>query len=162
MVKYCRSCGFLDQANLMCGLTGSAVSDPSAEFCSKHNHNPLTCAICNRFAPPEATVIMENDDVICFECYSHRGTCAICANAIGCEYETNPSPLPKVIQRTVQKGNMITVINVKNPTRIEETCKKGCSCFSEEFGCLRENNHCGAYKYITAEKFHEVRQTQKI
>jgi hypothetical protein len=33
----------------------------------------------------------------------------------------------------------------KIPSLVEITCKQRCSCFSEEYGCLKENGICGNY-----------------
>lgn len=43
----------------------------------------------------------------------------------------------KILKREIV-GNMQAVTNVCNPDIIEKTCKKGCSCFNEENGCMRD------------------------
>lgn len=92
--------------------------------------------------------IPDERHIICRDCKKTFGHCASCKNRSDCDFETNPSDIPKLIQKELRQGNMIQIMTVKNPSRIEITCKKGCPCFLEEFGCLKENNTCGNYKII--------------
>lgn len=84
---------------------------------------------------------------ICKLCASQSGTCDLCNERIHCEFETNPSPTPKVVTKQVQTNIGITVTQVTNPARIEETCKKGCVCWDKEYdACMRkEFATCGKY-----------------
>lgn len=76
-----------------------------------------------------------------------------------CEFETNPSTIPKVVQQRIQQGPMTSIVQVKNPTRVEMFCKN-CKCFDEEFGCLKENSCCGDWqaKYLNNETKMEVKE----
>ena len=106
----------------------------------------IPCDYCGR---PASTVVDTEDNCSCVNCYKQFYTCAMCENASKCEFETNPSPLPKVVQQTVRQGPMIMTTQVKNPERIREFCHI-CQCWntSEQF-CGREDNWCPNYIEIT-------------
>lgn len=107
-----------------------------------------TCAICGKATPTRHLVICPEDNIsICPSCAENLGTCYTCVKAAYCDFESNPSTLPKIVQRVVQQGNMKTVSQVKNPDRIAITCQQNCSCFDPEFGCMRElpGHTCGNY-----------------
>lgn len=107
----------------------------------------IYCELCGQPIDYPTAIILDNY-YICHQCKNFMGTCALCTNVNKCDFETNPSPIPKVIQQQVRQGNMIAVTQVRNPKRIEITCKQNCPCFDSEIGCLREYNTCGQYKYI--------------
>ena len=88
---------------------------------------------------------------LCEECSAKTGTCFTCKMREECEFETNPSTIPKVVQQRIQQGPMTSIVQVKNPTRVEMFCKN-CKCFDEEFGCLKENGCCGNYKIFYSEE----------
>lgn len=83
---------------------------------------------------------------MCGNCFSMAGTCGLCENGTLCDFETNPSPLPKQVQKVIRQGNAIIQTVVKNPERIRETCLKNCPCCDPNFGCFKENGTCGIYK----------------
>lgn len=94
---------------------------------------------------------------ICAQCYSYRGTCVSCKDAQTCPFETADISLPKIIQQTYQQGPMTVSQTVKNPARIEETCKKLCKCWNPDFGCLKENYTCGDWTpHYLEEKNEEI------
>lgn len=109
----------------------------------------LTCNICGRPCLENAIVCTEPVAyVMCPQCFQHCGTCALCISARECLFETSPSLLPKQIQQTIRQGNMTMQSIVKNPDRIRETCQKGCKCWSDDLGCLKQNGTCGQYKEV--------------
>lgn len=118
----------------------------------------LNCEYCGRPCPQGAIVLAEAIDapyqlhknpVMCQQCFSMVGTCNLCQQRATCPFETDVScPLPKQVQQTIRQGNMTMQSVVKNPDRIRETCQFGCKCWSDEFGCLKENGSCGQYKEI--------------
>lgn len=74
---------------------------------------------------------------VCREHVAYVGRCHTCAKIRNCDFETNPSPLPKVIQSTTQTPQgMIISQTVKNPERIKLTCHN-CSCWTGE-ECARD------------------------
>ena len=96
---------------------------------------------------------------LCEDCSAKTGTCLTCKIREECEFETNPSTIPKVVQQRIQQGPMTSIVQVKNPARVEMFCKS-CKCFDEEFGCLKENGCCGDWqaKYLNNETKMEVKE----
>lgn len=116
----------------------------------------LICSYCGRPCPKGAIVsVNENagpDEpaayIMCANCFQMTKSCTFCLEAYACPFETSDNPLPKQVQQTIRQGNAVIQTIVKNPERIRETCQKGCKCWSEEFGCLKENGICGNYKEV--------------
>ena len=110
------------------------------------------CVLCGQAYPPTTMVLDLTDGeplFICPDCYQFMTTCRTCETAQYCTFETDPSPIPKFIQRQYRQGPMTSVIQEKNPERIAITCQKDCECFSEEKGCLREKvGWCNKYAFI--------------
>lgn len=105
----------------------------------------IPCDYCGR---PASTVVDSEGNCSCVNCYQQFYTCAMCIHAHECEFETNPSPLPKVVFQTIRRGPAVIQTQVKNPQRIEEFCHK-CFCWNtEESICGKEDNWC--------KKYHEV------
>lgn len=104
------------------------------------------CAICG--GSPEVPIFSGDGSFLkylCNRCSQIPKQCGLCVYAQTCPFETDPSPLPKTVVKTIQQENMIAQVQIKNPSRIEVTCRSQCLCFSEEFGCLKENHICGNY-----------------
>ena len=99
--------------------------------------NLFTCDICGRqYLPHQATVEAHTGKVICPNCAQFMMACGSCKFSEGCAFDTDPSPIPKVVMQTIQQGNMRIQQQVRNPAREEITCKK-CKCYNEEFHCMR-------------------------
>lgn len=108
----------------------------------------VKCAYCGR-PLPQGAIICTDPFVyaMCTQCHSHAGTCVLCIEANTCPFETdNNCPLPKQVQKTIRQGNNVIQAVVQNPDRIRETCQKSCKCWSDDFGCLKQNGTCGQYK----------------
>ena len=104
------------------------------------------CAICG--GAPEVPVFSGDGTFIkylCNQCSRIPKQCGLCTYGQTCPFETDPSPLPKVVLKTIQQGNMTAQMQIPNPSRIEVTCRTQCSCFSESQGCLKQNGICGNY-----------------
>lgn len=104
--------------------------------------------LCDFCGQPATIIDAETFTLFCDRCFSVTKTCGACIKSIQCDFETNPSPLPKQVQKTIRQGNMVMQTVVKNPDRVAITCKNGCPCFHEDFGCLRENGTCGNYEEV--------------
>lgn len=105
-----------------------------------------TCDYCGR--PDSATLISEGA-WMCATCFSYCNTCTMCETAQFCPFETDPSPLPKVVLQTTQRGPMTVQTQVKNPARVQQFCFP-CKCFNQdELYCRREEGWCKSYEEIT-------------
>ena len=117
--------------------------EPNEPACPDYQYEVFPCDICKRLT---AFAIVQRIDgkisFLCPECGEKLYTCATCEKAKYCDFESNPSSLPKMVQKQSRQGNMISVMTVPNPERIRETCLKNCDCGSEEFGCMRKNVGC--------------------
>lgn len=103
----------------------------------------IPCDYCGRSV---SSIVDQEGNCSCVECYQRFYTCYMCDHAVTCEFENNPSPIPKQIQQTVQRGPMIMQTVIKNPDRVKAFCFP-CKCFDQdELICLREDNWCKNYK----------------
>lgn len=109
----------------------------------------IQCETCGR--QTDQQVLCPDGDnwhILCPNCASQLNTCSFCKNVQTCVFETDPSPIPKMIQRRIQQGPMVTVTTVKNPERIRQICMNGCPCYDSEFDCMRQFNYCERMEYI--------------
>lgn len=106
--------------------------------------------LCDFCGQPATIIDAETFTLFCDRCFSVTKTCGACIKSTQCDFETNPSPLPKQVQKTVRQGNMTMQTVVKNPARIQLCCT-GCDCFDiESQGCFKENGVCSNYNEITS------------
>jgi hypothetical protein len=149
--RTCGECAIWQHSGGNCPYFNEPV-EKNATGCLKFTSSIVKCELCGGITVPQASYIdmtnPEQEHIVCAGCQQHFGHCPTCKHTKNCSFETDPSSLPKVIQQQTRQGNMISVTQVKNPARIDITCKKGCPCFSEEFGCLRQFNSCGSYKIV--------------
>jgi hypothetical protein len=148
--KTCQTCGYSSLNTEQCPLIGYKYQQNEKDICPHWTRELVTCGRCNQIIPIRHYTLTYFSDgtykPICENCLKLSGHCGGCSKSTTCDFETNPSPTPKAVQKRIQQGNQIMVATVKNPDRIRETCQKNCECFSEEFGCCRELNTCGNYK----------------
>lgn len=149
--KSCLTCGYRSLNPQQCPLIGYQYTENDTDaVCPYWVAEIVTCFICGNIIPKKNYCLTQSKDgswnPICDNCLKLSGTCGGCSKSTTCDFETNPSPLPKAVQKQVRQGNQILVTTVKNEDRIRETCEKNCDCFSKEFGCLRENGTCGDYE----------------
>lgn len=140
-MKKCEKCTIWDSQQKIC-LRFRAPMDAS-DFCSKFASSPLAqCQCCGQYILPGSQVLLCEDEVLitlCPNCASHTSECGTCLIARQCRFRTDPVNIPHTIQKQIRQGSMVAVTEIKNPERIEKTCKEGCTCWSEENGCLRES-----------------------
>ena len=148
-MKSCSTCGFAALNLPECPVIHSPI-DPSAnQSCPYWTAEINYCAICRNPILKHPIFFNSIDGslkAVCKGCKEHFGSCGVCSKSTACDFETNPSTIPKAVMKSFQQGNMITQTQIKNPARIDLTCRINCECFSEEFGCLRENGTCGKYE----------------
>ena len=109
----------------------------------------MQCETCGR--PTEQQVLCPDGDnwhILCPNCASQLNTCAFCKKVNVCTFETDPSPLPKMVQKQIRQGPMISVTTEMNPERIRQTCEKGCDCFDANFGCMRQFHYCERIDHV--------------
>jgi hypothetical protein len=122
---------------------------PSNAACPRFVTDLFTCSLCGSLIlPTDAIIEHETNKISCGNCQQARYTCQTCAHGNECAFMTDPSPIPKKIRQTIQKGPMTTIADVPNPSRIAELCEKKCPCFDPEIGCLKQSNTCGNYAVL--------------
>jgi hypothetical protein len=119
--------------------------DPEEPGCPQYSKVEHKCYLCGKPIIDTKTMFIEDAVILCDACNNLCGQCPTCANSITCDFETNPSTIPKLVQRQIRQGNTIMTTTVKNPARIEETCAKNCKCWNGN--CPREGEvkWCGNY-----------------
>ena len=140
LTKKCETCAC--RQNDTCALLQCQVTTEQAA-CPNHTEVLGQCALCKSAILPK-TAIIENSSskTICADCVKILNTCACCSFGKSCAFETDPSPLPKIVQKEIRKGNAIMITQVRNPERIKITCKN-CKCYSKEFeDCNKTFNYC--------------------
>lgn len=111
-------------------------------FSKKSCGNPITkenlliCDFCGNAMLPNQATIEESGRISCQQCARQLSVCGSCSHATVCLFESDPSPLPKVVVQTVRNGNMTIQQQVRNPAREEITCKK-CNCYNDDWHCMR-------------------------
>ena len=147
--KFCGDCGFREAQGsaLVCSIFRIKV-DPNLDSCPKYVYELYMkhCEICGQplLVPGIVDIVDGNPHLICTTCGSKMNTCETCREISKCDFETNPSPIEKTINKQVRQGNMVMMTTVKNPKRIDETCKKNCKCYDEKNECRRQNiQTCG-------------------
>lgn len=115
--------------------------------CPLYKNSYETCDMCGQPVLEKGVHDLKYKMFLCQECAHKFWTCETCLTVNTCSFLTDPDPSPQTVQQTVRQGNMTATMPVKNPSRIAITCKKGCPCFDEENGCLRDYNGCGSWQF---------------
>lgn len=142
MIHHCNTCGLRDPSQPVCLLTGRKIN-PAADYCSVYCRNPHKCTHCGKIV---LDFIIEEPNIFCYQCLDRLSTCEGCSKYIPCGFETDPSPIPKMIVKTIRQGPIIQQMQIPNPDRIAITCKLNCPCWNGEY-CGRETNYCTNYDY---------------
>ena len=115
----------------------------------------MNCNYCGRENPCFIITVFNDDTptAMCPNCAQYIGTCSLCPNGVKCEFETNPSPLPKQVQQTIRQGNMVAQTIVRNPERVKAFCTD-CQCYNIDLSaCSRQFGTCGKYnEYVPSPK----------
>ena len=150
MDKFCKTCAILASNAPVCQLKGIQV-DPEVDYCSKYTTLLEKCEICgNGIISNNVIIDMTNKTphIICGNCLHVLNSCRGCVHSQSCAFETDPSSLPKFVTKEIRQGNSVIVTQIRNPDRIEITCKKICPCFDPENECMRQNGSCGRHEDI--------------
>ena len=148
--KSCSTCAYRTLNPQQCPLIGYNYAEGEKQSCPYHTTELVYCARCGNIIPKRNYMLTHYSDgtwkPTCEKCIKLSGTCGGCSKSSTCDFETNPSPIPKAVEKRFQQGNFTRIETVKNPDRIRETCQKNCDCFLENFGCCRELNTCGNFE----------------
>lgn len=150
-MRKCGDCLLQQQRGGLCPVFNEPVTatDPGCRRFIGHDSDK--CDFCGALMPGKAEVVIMEDGVVklaCGNCGNALGTCATCAQAKSCDFETNPIQIPKQVQKVVRQGNMQMQTVIRNPEREKETCMKGCPCWdSEECVCIRQIGFCKSWRY---------------
>lgn len=145
MTFLCKNCAYL-LSNGACPIAGYSP-DPNQPVCNSFSDTKYICKVCHNPIFHKQMIIDDKGNTYCDKCFAKLSTCANCEQNVNCAFDASPDT-PKMIQKREIVGNMQAVTNVRNPDIIEKTCKKGCSCFNEENGCMRDFNCCDKLKPI--------------
>lgn len=139
--RTCKECAYFD--DMRCKISGQpAISHNIA--CASFSSQRYECEICHRqIHHTEVIYDSKSNKIVCSDCCNRLSTCDNCHNGNICLFETDPSPLPKQIQKQIRQGNMFGQTIIKNPDRIDITCQKGCPCWDAETeSCNKQLRYC--------------------
>lgn len=145
MSLICNSCAYLSQDRQHCALT-SWVVNPSENSCFRHSRSITVCDVCGSIILGSKIIELNKSNqwhIICPTCNQKMGTCQICDKSGECLFQTDPSSLPKSVQKTIRQGNMVMQTAVRNPEREKITCTK-CNCWRDD-ECMKESGWCENY-----------------
>ena len=148
--KSCFTCAYRTLNPQQCPIIGHRYTEDRNQVCPYWVNELPKCEVCGKIVP-DSMFTQKSDGSwirICKNCQSKSGTCGGCSKSSICDFETNPSPIPKAVQKRIQQGNQIVMAQIKNPSRIDATCRINCPCFSEENGCCREYNCCDNFEGV--------------
>ena len=140
MIKYCNTCQLYEKTKKVCLLSGIPMED--TDYCSKHADEVIPCDICGNPLLGSTYVEYNGDGELrqyCERCHQAFHTCQLCSDFRKCEFMTNPDPMPQVVMKTVQQGNMVVQTQAKNEERVQKFCLS-CGCWDENHGCMKEYN----------------------
>ena len=138
--RTCKECAYFD--DMRCKISGQpAISHNVA--CASFSSQRYECDICHRqIHHTEVIYDSKSNKIICSDCGNRLSTCDNCHNGNICVFETDPSPLPKQIQKQIRQGNMFGQTIIKNPERVRQTCETKCLCWDKENQqCLKTTSH---------------------
>ena len=155
-MKNIHNCGQCLRRRTQDGLctVGQSIVPAAQEACIWYagEDSTVECELCGGRVFTKNSVIFpeETTHITCGQCAGKMGTCATCICVHECAFETDPSPIPPVIQQRIQQGPMTQIISAMNPERIAITCKAGCKCWdSENEVCnKRTAQTCGQYEIV--------------
>ncbi len=151
--KTCGQCAYWQYMGGTCPIFRRPVNSEE-QACLSFVKQFQICQVCEKPTPDYFIDITEEEKphIICLNCDKHWQMCPTCVNGNQCEFQTNPSPIPKTIRKQIQNGNMTMVTEVPNPERIRKLCQELCPCFDPENGCLKQKNSCEKWRV----KYEEV------
>ena len=142
----CEKCGHHKHGH--CLLKDEAVR--STDLCQHYTESPYICELCGRYLSYEGVNYTYGDKtkhhLVCISCFSILYTCQTCKCANTCNFEQDSTvPEPAYVMQQMRQGPAIIQQQVKNPKRINLTCKVNCPCFINE-QCCKEIGSCDKYQ----------------
>lgn len=147
----CGKCGHYK--NNICLLTNLEVD--KNDLCRNYTESPYICEICGNHLTLKKVIFTYGQNnpfhMICPTCISFINTCQTCKSVNTCKFveDQTISEPPYIMKQNVieqlRQGPAIIQQQVKNPKRINLTCKVNCPCFINE-QCNRENGSCDKYQ----------------
>ena len=146
----CQKCAHRQGNN--CALSNTPLTNLDT-FCPHYTESAYICELCGKHLFKEAVNYTYGDKqsyhLICLNCYSLLFTCQTCQSANTCAFEQDQTVSePPYVMAQMRQGNSIIQQQIKNPKRIELTCKVNCPCFIND-ECQRQNGgSCDKYRTI--------------
>lgn len=148
-MQKCSDCAVWAYNNHICPVFQKEM-DKDQSGCPQffYKNKMRACDFCHRTLPVESVIYIDKDHTfyLCSQCVDLIGTCNTCGNAESCDFETNPSTLPKHITKVIQQGGMRGQIQERNPERIKITCAANCKCWLPGIGCCKQVKTCGNWE----------------
>lgn len=110
----------------------------------------FNCAICGNQVTTKNSIFCEGQ-YFCLECYSALNTCHTCVYGNRCEFNTNPSPIPREKMVIHRDGNMVVQTMSPNPDRIKTFCME-CKCYCDE----KNNIACNKFTALTCSNYKNI------
>ena len=142
----CGQCALKALKNGMCPVFNANMEGENG--CPYFTAEIHTCEICGNIIPKGGYIQEDNGEfhLMCGDCATGH-PCKSCKEVNSCRFETDQNcQEPPYVMVQQRQGNMVVQTQSLNPKRVQATCAAGCSCYSEEHGCMREygcgcNNH---------------------
>lgn len=149
-IKTCGECALMKLAGGTCPIFREFV-EKEKPACPRFKRELNNCDMCGQPILGEEVIYLNPGNqtqirVYCEQCSNQVGKCPSCANTNLCDFQTNPSPIPQIIQKETRQGNAIMMTHIKNPERVKITCEANCKCFDSEYGCMKEEGFCFNWK----------------
>ena len=144
----CQKCGHYQKPEV-CLLKNTQINPEG--LCHNYTESPFICEVCGKHLIAESvnytTGIESPFHIVCINCLHQMYTCGTCIEAQTCKFENDQTiPEPAYVMQTIQQGPVISQMQVKNPKRINLTCKVNCPCFVDG-DCIRAaGGYCDKYK----------------
>lgn len=152
-MKKCGKCLIRRAEDGFCAVINDVVkvTDSACVKCATED-SIFVCELCGTATLKSSAVVFVEDrtHLVCGNCAKYTSMCQTCIKVRECAFETDPSPIPFTIQKHIQTGPMVQIMEVMNPERIAITCKMGCDCWDNvnETCAERTYGNCSNYKMI--------------
>jgi hypothetical protein len=140
----CAKCGHYQKG--ICLLDNQPSKDTS--LCRYYTESPYICELCGKHLIQEVVnyTFGTNPHIVCNNCFQQIYTCQACEYGNVCKFEQDQTvPEPTYVTQQIRQGPAIIQQQVKNPKRINLTCRVNCPCFINE-QCCKENGSCDKYQ----------------